>query len=116
MIDNLVENREKIAKMGIEVYSLLFLYKLLLGLEEGSGGWYWQAVIEQGSHLCEADPGSGRVWYGLFYEDSTSIEAALKKGQENLKELKDNEEKRDELINKIKDTILDFVLKVFPAC
>lgn len=38
MIDNLVENREKIAKMGIEVYSLLFLHKLLLGLEEGSGG------------------------------------------------------------------------------
>ena len=84
MIDSVVENRQKIAEMGMK-------------------------VLEK---VQEDDTGKKMLGKGLEYvkkiKEEGGIEGALKKGQAILSD----EKQRDEMIEKVKDAIFDFLLKV----
>ena len=84
MIDSVVENRQKIAEMGMKVLS----------------------------KVQEDDTGKKMLGKGLEYvkkiKEEGGIEGALKKGQAILSD----EKQRDEMIEKVKDAIFDFLLKV----
>ena len=84
VIDSVVENRQKIAEMGMK-------------------------VLEK---VQEDDTGKKMLGKGLEYvkkiKEEGGIEGALKKGQAILSD----EKQRDEMIEKVKDAIFDFLLKV----
>ena len=84
MIDSVVENRQKISEMGLKVLS----------------------------KVQEDDTGKKMLGKGLEYvkkiKEEGGIEGALKKGQAILSD----EKQRDEMIEKVKDAIFDFLLKV----
>ena len=84
MIDSVVENRQKIAEMGMKVLS----------------------------KVQEDDTGKKMLGKGLEYvkkiKEEGGIEGALKKGQAILSD----EKQRDEMIEKVKDAVFDFLLKV----
>lgn len=84
LIDSVVENRGKIAEMGMKVLS----------------------------KVQEDETGKKMLGKGLEYvkkiQEEGGIEGALKKGQAILSD----EKQRDEMINKVKTAVLDFLLKV----
>ena len=84
VIDSVVENRQKIAEMGMK-------------------------VLEK---VQEDDTGKKMLGKGLEYvkkiKEEGGIEGALKKGQAILSD----EKQRDEMIEKVKDAVFDFLLKV----
>ena len=84
LIDTVVENRGKIAEMGMK-------------------------VLEK---VQEDDTGKKMLGKGLEYmkkiKEEGGIEGALKKGQAIMAD----EKQRDEMIEKVKTAVLDFLLKV----
>lgn len=84
MIDSVVENRQKITEMGMK-------------------------MLEK---VQEDDTGKKMLGKGLEYvkkiKEEGGIEGALKKGQAILSD----EKQRDEMIEKVKDAVFDFLLKV----
>lgn len=86
LIDTVVENRGKIAEMGMK-------------------------VLEK---VQEDDTGKKMLGKGLEYmkkiKEEGGIEGALKKGQAIMAD----EKQRDEMIEKVKTAVLDFLLKVGP--
>ena len=83
VIDSVVENRQKIAEMGMK-------------------------VLEK---VQADDTGKKMIGKGLEYvkkiKEEGGIEGALKKGQAMLSD----EKQRDEMISKVKDTVFDYLLK-----
>ena len=84
VIDSVVENRQKITEMGMK-------------------------MLEK---VQEDDTGKKMLGKGLEYvkkiKEEGGIEGALKKGQAILSD----EKQRDEMIEKVKDAVFDFLLKV----
>ena len=87
MIDKVVENRAKIAEMGMTV---------LKKVQEDDTG---KKMMSKGLEMMRK------------MKEEGGIEGALKRGQEIMSD----EKQRDEMIEKVKDTILDFLLKYLPS-
>ena len=87
VIDSVVENRQKIAEMGMK-------------------------MLEK---VQADDTGKKMIGKGLEYvkkiKEEGGIEGALKKGQAMFAD----EKQREELISKVKDTVFDYLLKYIPS-
>ena len=86
MLDKVVENRQKIAEMGMSV---------LKKVQEDDTG---KKMIGKGLEVMRK------------IKEEGGIEGALKKGQAMLAD----EKQRDEMLGKVKDSILDFLLGYLP--